>query len=148
MKLAERVVIDVPIDDVWKIITDIPSMALCIPGAEAAPGNSGKYEANIKARVGPLTINVEGTLSVKETDAAAKRTVLDVEGVVRQAGGGVQGTMTFELSEPAAGKTEIHSIADLNLQRTLAMLDNALIKRKAKGMFKEFAKNLAERANQ
>ena len=147
MKLVERILLDVPIEHMWRIITDIPTMASCIPGAQVA-GSGNRYHGTIRVPLGPLTIDMEGTLTIKESNVRARRTVLDVEGVVHRAGGSMQGTVTFQLSKLPLDKTELHSSADLALQRTLAMLDNVLIKRKAKSLFKEFANNLAARARQ
>ena len=145
MELLERAVIAAPPDRVWSLITDIPSLASCIPGATVTGGSDDRYECTIRARIGPVSIEVDGTVIVKETNVDERRAVMDVEGTVRRAGGGVKGTMSFELTEPEAGQTELLSVADLELMKTLAMLDNVLLQRKASAMFQEFARNLAAR---
>ena len=146
MELFEKALIAAPLDRVWNVILDVPTLASCIPGAQASAGGQDRYEGTIRMGVGPLVVEVDGTVVIKEADADKRRAVMEVEGVVRRAGGSVRGTMTFELSEPAPGQTELRSAADLDLMKTLAMLDNALVKLKASSMFQEFARKLAARA--
>ena len=144
MELSERAVISAPPDRVWSVIMDVPTLASCIPGAEAsAAGEQQSYQGTIRMRLGPVTVEMDGTVVIKEADAEQRRAVMEVEGIVRRAGGSVRGTMTFELSELSPGETELRSAADLQLMKTLAMLDNALVQRKASSMFQEFAGKLA-----
>lgn len=146
MKLSERSTISASRDQVWNVILDVPTLASCIPGATVmATSDRNRYQGTIRSRLGPVVIEVEGNLSIQETNADQWRVVMEVEGVVRRAGGSVEGTIDFELKEPEIGRTAIDSTANLKLTKTLALLDNTLMKRKVSSLFQEFARNLNEK---
>ena len=97
-------------------------------------------------RVGPISIELEGMVSLKEEDTAAKRMAMDVEGSARRLGGGVRGGMTLQLEGPSQSQTELRVTADLTFLGRLGELGQPLVKRKAEILLQEFAQNLSRRA--
>ena len=79
---------------------DIPNAASCIPGArEVTAADEGRYKGKIRVKVGPISIDLEGAVSLKGEDPITRRMGLDVEGSARRVGGGVTGSMELQLKE-------------------------------------------------
>jgi carbon monoxide dehydrogenase subunit G len=147
VKFAQSTTIAAPAEQVWQIVRDIPTAASCIPGArEIRATGDGGYQGSIRIRVGPISIEMEGTVSLKEEDAAAWRMTMEVEGSARRLGGGVRGSMGLQLEAPSQSQAELHVTADLTFLGRLGEMGQPLVKRKAEAMLQEFARNLSQRA--
>ena len=56
-------------DATWAAVTDIPKAAACIPGIkEVTPDGEDRYQATLQARVGPMGMNLSGTITVISQD--------------------------------------------------------------------------------
>ena len=52
-------------EDTWAVVMDVPKAASCIPGiTEITLDGEGRYQATLQARVGPMGINLKGTITV------------------------------------------------------------------------------------
>ena len=147
VKFAQSITIAAPAEQVWQIVRDIPTAASCIPGArEIRPTGDGGYQGSIHVRVGPISIELEGTVALKEEDAAARHMTMEVNGSARRLGGGVRGSMALQLEAPSQDQTELQVTADLTFLGRLGEMGQPLVKRKAEALLQEFARNLGQRA--
>ena len=75
----------------WALVMDIPKAASCIPGIkDITPDGEGKYQATLQARVGPMGMNLSGTITVLSQDADAGEAYFLVEANDRRVGGGIK----------------------------------------------------------
>jgi carbon monoxide dehydrogenase subunit G len=100
-----------PIDSSFTTILDLERVIPCVEGAtvlERTGPESAKAE--IKVKMGAMSLTFTGTLEVVEQDAAAHRVVLSVKS--REAGGQgyANATITFELTD---GGGTIHTNAQI-----------------------------------
>jgi len=145
VKFIQNITISSPIEGVWQVVRDIPNAASCIPGArEITATDEGRYEGKIRVKVGPISIDLEGAVSLKREDPITRHMGLDVEGLARRVGGGVTGSMELQLKELDQNQTELWVTADLIFLGRLGELGQPLVRRKAEDLLKEFAKNLSE----
>ncbi|MEC7749436.1 MAG: SRPBCC domain-containing protein, partial [Chloroflexota bacterium] len=117
----------------WALVMDIPKAASCIPGIkDITPDGEGKYQATLQARVGPMGMNLSGTITVLSQDADAGEAYFLVEANDRRVGGGVKTNMSMKVTAKSADETELEIIADTTLMGRLGELGQPLIRRKAR----------------
>jgi carbon monoxide dehydrogenase subunit G len=145
--LKIEIVSDVPAsrEATWALVMDIPKAASCIPGMkEITPDGEGKYQATLQARVGPMGMNLSGTITVLSHDADAGEAYFLVEANDRRVGGGVKTNMSMKVTAKSADETELEIIADTTFMGRLGELGQPLIRRKARNTLEEFSKNLSK----
>ena len=129
----------------WALVMDIPKAASCIPGIkDITPDGEDKYQATLQARVGPMGMNLSGTITVLSQDADAGEAYFLVEANDRRVGGGVKTNRSMKVTAKSADETELEIIADTTLMGRLGELGQPLIRRKARNTLEEFSKNLSK----
>lgn len=129
----------------WALAMDIPKAASCIPGIkDITPDGEGKYQATLQARVGPMGMNLSGTITVLSQDADAGEAYFLVEANDRRVGGGIKTNMSMKVTAKSADETELEIIADTTFMGRLGELGQPLIRRKARNTLEEFSKNLSK----
>jgi len=143
--LKIEILSDVPAsrEATWALVMDIPKAASCIPGIkDITPDGEGKYQATLQARVGPMGMNLSGTITVLSQDADAGEAYFLVEANDRRVGGGIKTNMSMKVTAKSADETELEIIADTTFMGRLGELGQPLIRRKARNTLEEFSKNL------
>ena len=144
MKLQNNCVVPAGVPETWGFLMDVPLAAKCVPGViEVAPDGSGCFRGTLRARLGPMGINLSGTVTVREQDLDAGRARFLVEATDRRLGGGVKTEMLVQLSAAPAGGTELAIETDTTFMGRLGELGQPVIRRKAQSTIEEFARNLA-----
>ena len=129
----------------WALVMDIPKAASCIPGMkDITPDGEGKYQATLQARVGPMGMNLSGTITVLSQDADAGEAYFLVEANDRRVGGGIKTNMSMKVTAKSADETALEIIADTPFMGRLGELGQPLIRRKARNTLEEFSKNLSK----
>ena len=145
MKLEIRSVVPASRGATWALVMDIPKAAACIPGIkDVTPDGEGRYQATLQARVGPMGMNLSGTITVLSQDADAGEAHFLVEANDRRVGGGVKTDMTMKLAAQSPNETELEIVSDTTFMGRLGELGQPIIRRKARNTLEEFSKNLSE----
>jgi carbon monoxide dehydrogenase subunit G len=145
--LKIEILSDVPAsrEATWALVMDIPKAASCIPGIkDITPDGEGKYQATLQARVGPMGMNLSGTITVLSQDADAGEAYFLVEANDRRVGGGIKTNMSMKVTAKSADETALEIIADTTFMGRLGELGQPLIRRKARNTLEEFSKNLSK----
>ena len=101
-----------PLDDSFDTILDLERVVPCVEGATVLEKTGPEaVKAEIKVKMGAMSMKFTGTVEVVEQDAAAHRIVLGVKS--REAGGQgfANATVTFALTE---GGGTIHTNAQIS----------------------------------
>src|SRR5882724_2417648 len=62
-----------PPDDVYRLMLDVEKVAPCIPGAHVTGlRDDGAYDADVKVKLGPVSMTYRGTVAVEEHDDAER----------------------------------------------------------------------------
>ena len=131
-------------EDTWAVVMDVPKAASCIPGiTEITLDGEGRYQATLQARVGPMGINLKGTITVLFQDAASGEAAFLVEANDRRVGGGVKTNMTMKLNAKTTDESELEIMADTTFMGRLGELGQPIIRRKARNTLEDFMKNLS-----
>ncbi|MDA1127455.1 MAG: SRPBCC domain-containing protein [Chloroflexi bacterium] len=145
MKLEIRSVVPASRDATWAVVMDIPRAASCIPGIkDVTPDGEGRYQATLQARVGPMGMNLSGTITVLSQDADAGEAHFLVEANDRRVGGGVKTDMTMKVTARSDDETELEIVSDTTFMGRLGELGQPIIRRKARNTLEEFSRNLSK----
>ena len=79
MKIEDSFTVDAPISEAWELLTNIPEIAPCLPGAKLTDEADGVYSGGIKVKVGPVTSEYKGSAKFVEKDDANYKAVIDGE---------------------------------------------------------------------
>ena len=131
---------------IWDLIMDVPQTAFCVPGLEEIkPGEDGKFQATLKARVGPITLTFTGTIQMLEQDPELHLAKFLLLGSDRRVGGSFQTNMTVRLIPQGPNETQLDISADTMFMGKLGELGQPIIRRKTASTIDQFVKNLAEK---
>jgi len=142
VKFEHTVIIDAPSDAVWAILSDFPRAASLVPDAgELKQSDDGGYEGTMRLRVGPIGLNLSGTVHVEQDDDQG---TWSIKAGARDSriGGGFQAQIDASLKELSVETSELSVRADVQLMGRLGQLGQPLIKRKAESTIRQFAENL------
>jgi carbon monoxide dehydrogenase subunit G len=102
---------DKPIDETWEAILDLERLVPCVEGGSVLERTGPEaVRAEIKVRMGAMSMTFTGTVEVIEQDAAEHRAVMQVKS--REAGGQghANADVTFALAD---GGGTIHTAAQI-----------------------------------
>ena len=99
------------IDESWKLVTDLERLVPCVQGGSVLEATSDdSVKAEIKVKMGAMSMKFTGTVSIVEQDPEAHRALLRVK--AREAGGtghaNADVTFTFD-----NGNGNIHTAAQI-----------------------------------
>ena len=143
MRLENSCVVPASPDRTWNYLMDVATAARCVPGViDVAAEGEGRYSGTLKARVGPMSISLLGTVNVEERNQAEGRARYVVEASDRRLGGGVKTEMLVRVNRVSSGHTELLIETDTTFMGRLGELGQPVIRRKAQSTIEEFARNL------
>ena len=144
MKLQNSCVVPAGPAETWDYLMNVVDSAKCVPGVvEVSPEGDDRYRGTLKARVGPMSMTLTGTVTVEEQDPGTGRARFLVEASDRRVGGGVKTEMLMQLTPAPAGGTEFALETDTTFMGRLGELGQPVIRRKAQATIEEFARNLS-----
>ena len=129
-----------PIDDSFATILDLDRVIPCVQGATVVERMGPEsVKAEIKVKMGAMSLTFTGTLEIVEQDAAAHRAVLAVKS--REAGGQgyANASITFELSD---GGGTIHTNAQITGKA--ASMGEGVVSGVLDALVADFAENLGK----
>lgn len=145
MKLQNTCVVPAGMNETWDYLMNVVDSARCVPGVvEVSPEGDDSYRGTLKARVGPMSMTLTGTVTVKEREPDSGRARFLVEASDRRVGGGVKTEMLMQLSPTPDGETELSLETDTTFMGRLGELGQPVIRRKAQATIEEFARNLSK----
>jgi carbon monoxide dehydrogenase subunit G len=130
------------IDAAWEVLTDIPLLAPCMPGARLdEPGDGREFTGSVKVKVGPIGVEYRGTARVLERDDAARRMV--VEGRARDVRGQGNATAVITLTaREESGTTTAEVTTDLDISGRIAQFGRGALEQVSGRLVEEFAGRL------
>ena len=144
MKLQNSCLIPVGLSESWDFLLDVPNAAKCVPGVlEVAQDGEGSFSGALRAKVGPMSITLQGTVTIQEQDADSGRARFLVEASDRRVGGGVKTDLLMQLKARSPVETELLIETDTTFMGRLGELGQPVIRRKAQTTIEEFARNIA-----
>ncbi len=144
MKIENSFHVPARLEQSWKIITDVPSLVSCMPGAElTGTAPDGAYRGVARVKIGPVQLQFNGEARLYDVDPQAH--TMKVRSRASDAKG--RGTVASEMAFALVGegeRTRVDVVTDLTLTGAVAQYGRGagLIREVANQFTRDFAANL------
>jgi uncharacterized protein len=126
MKLENEFRVSVPIDRAWEVLTDIPLITPCLPGATLTDHDGDEYKGKIKIKVGPVTADYSGSAVFVQRDEAARHVEISASGRDSRGSGNASATITADMTTDGEG-TKVSIVTDLKISGKVAQFGKGMI---------------------
>jgi uncharacterized protein len=120
------------------VLTDVPRIAPCLPGAELKESEGDEHKGVVKIKVGPITAQYSGVARFVEKDEAAGRAVLSAEGRDTRGAGNARATITATLTPDGEG-TKVVVDTDLDITGRVAQFGRGVLADVSASLMAQFA---------
>ena len=141
MQLVNEFSVDAPLDTAWSVLTDIPRVAECIPGAQLEGSSGDDYDATMTVKVGPVGMTLTGTATIVSRDDAGHQMVVRGRARDRTGNGSAEATVTM-VAHDRGGRSTVTVTTDLELGGRIAQFGNGVISQVSNRILTQFAKRL------
>lgn len=143
MQFNHRLVLDIPVEEAWTLLTEVEGVARCIPGVDfIEPGpRQGTFRVTVRDRVGPFGVTLP--LDVEAVDTTPPRLALEARGQEAMTRSHI--TMRFELALTPLGdgSSQLDVTVDARLTGRLASLGYPVMARLFDEKIRAFSRALA-----
>jgi uncharacterized protein len=131
---------DKPIDESWQAILDLERLVPCVEGGKVIEKTGeDSVKAEIRVKMGAMSLTYAGTVSVIEQDPEQHRAVLQVKSRETRGQGHANADVTFTLSD---GGGTIHTAAQITGKA--ASMGDGVMSTVLDALIKGFTANLAK----
>ena len=142
MDLNHQFTVAVPVEDAWRILTDVERIAPCLPGAQVQEVEGDTYRGIVKVKVGPIQAQFKGQASFLERDDVAHKAVLKGEGRDTTGKGNASALITAELTAVDATSTSVTVSTDLSITGKVAQFGRGAMADISDKLLAQFVDNL------
>jgi carbon monoxide dehydrogenase subunit G len=142
VELDHPITTDKPLQDSWGLVLDLARLVPCVQGGSVVEQTSDdSVKAEIKVKMGAMSLKYTGTVTVVEQDPEAHRALLRVKS--REAGGSgyANADVTFNLQD---GGGSIHTAAQISGKA--ASMGEGTVSTVLDAMIKDFTEKFAAAA--
>jgi carbon monoxide dehydrogenase subunit G len=142
VRIAESFEVRRPVDEVWTLFQDVPSISRCLPGSEPVEDlGDGRYRGAMSVRVGPIGARFDGEATVL-AEPEAKRATITGNGIDKRGGSRGQAVVTYALL-PSGDGTHVAIEADVSLAGPAAQFGRTgLLQEISRRLIAEFSRCL------
>jgi carbon monoxide dehydrogenase subunit G len=144
MELENTFVVPADIDTAWDTLIDVESIAPCMPGATLTSFDGEEFAANVKVKLGPVTMNFAGTGRFVSKDKDAYVAVIDATGKETKGAGTAGATITATLTPEGPNSTRATIVTDLTVTGKAAQFGRGVMADVSKRLITQFASNLEQ----
>ncbi|MDA8071304.1 MAG: SRPBCC family protein [Actinomycetota bacterium] len=141
MELRNDFHVSVPVEQAWDVLTDLPRIAPCMPGAQLQSVEGEEYHGVVKVKVGPITAQYKGVARFVERDQEARRAVMRAEGRDTRGQGTASATVTAVLAPDDDG-TAVSIVTDLAITGKVAQFGRGVLADVSGRLLDQFAQRL------
>ncbi len=139
--------IEAPSAGSWQILSDIRTVASCMPGAEVTEQvDDSHYKGRVKAKIGPATMTFEGTIEVLGIDSETRELRLTSKGQDTKGTSSAQMDLTARVLDGEAGGSELKGEAVVTVNGKIASLGGRMMTQVSDQILNQFGKSFAAKA--
>jgi uncharacterized protein len=127
MELSNEFHVHVPIARAWAVLTDVETIAPCLPGAQLEEVEGDEYRGGVKIKVGPITAAYKGKATFLEKDDVNHVAKLRGEGRDSKGQGNASVTITMRLTDVDGSSTKVNIHNDLSISGKVAQFARASV---------------------
>lgn len=143
MELINEFTVDVPIDRAWEVLTDVETIAPCLPGAQLQEIEGEEFRGIVKVKVGPITAQYKGKATFVEKDEVAHRVVIKADGRDTRGQGNANAMITAEMVSAGVSSTAVRVSTDLTVTGRVAQFGRGVMADVSGKLMDQFAANLS-----
>jgi carbon monoxide dehydrogenase subunit G len=143
MELSNEFTVAAPVDRAWAVLTDVETIAPCLPGAKLEEIAGDEYRGIVKVKVGPITAQYKGVATFVEQDEAARKVVLKGDGRDTRGQGTASALITAQLAPDGDSATKVSVTTDLTITGKVAQFGRGVMADVSAKLMDQFADNLA-----
>ncbi len=126
MKLENDFRVSVPIDRAWEVLTNIPLITPCLPGATLTESEGEEFKGKIKIKVGPVTADYSGSAVFVRRDETDRLVEISASGRDSRGSGNASATITAAMTSDGDG-TKVSIVTDLKISGKVAQFGKGMI---------------------
>ena len=138
MKIENSFTVDAPVDEAWNLLTDIPTIAPCLPGAKLTGEEDGVYSGGVKVKVGPVTAEYKGSAEFVEKDDENHKAAINGKGRDTRGAGNAQALITAVM-EQVGDQTRVDIVTDLKVSGKVAQFGRGVMQDVSEKLLGQFA---------
>lgn len=144
MELENSFVVPADIDTAWKTLLDVEAIAPCMPGATLTSFDGDNFTADVKVKLGPVTMNFAGEGKFVTRDESTHTTVIDASGKETKGAGTAGAKITATLVSEGPTSTRANIVTDLTVTGKAAQFGRGVMADVSKKLIGQFASNLEQ----
>lgn len=147
MRIENTFHVPVPHEQAWSLLTDVASVAECLPGATVTEKSAdGTYSGELGVKLGPVSMRFLGEMRFITLDAEAGHAVAEARAREARNRGSADARIDFTLHAEDGG-TRVDILTDLTLAGQAAQYGRGagVLKKLSEFMIGRFARCLGER---
>jgi carbon monoxide dehydrogenase subunit G len=144
IELHHQFTVDLDVEAAWQVLTDLPTVAQCLPGAQLDEERDGEFRGGLAARIGPISARYRGVATFLEKDDVAHRAVVEARGQEEKGSGTASARIELVL-HPAPSGTVVDVSTEMNISGRAAQFGRSLLADVSESMMTQFADNLGRR---
>lgn len=142
VEIDQPITTDKPIDDTWGLVLDLDRLIPCVQGGTVKERTSDEEaKAEIRVKMGAMSMRFAGTVSIVEHDDAAHTALLRVKSREVGGSGHANADVTFTLSD---GGGSIHTAAQITGKA--ASMGEGMVQTVLEALMKDFAGKFTDAA--
>lgn len=138
MRIENSFTVALPLAEALDVLLDIERIAPCLPGAELHEVAGEEYRGVVKLRLGAMTTQFKGAMTLAEVDREAGRIVMKAEGRDTRGQGNASATVTAVLTAAGDG-TRVDIDTDVAITGKLAQFGRGVMTDVSKRLLGQFA---------
>ncbi len=145
VKLDKRYELGVPAQNAWAILSDLESVASCMPGASLGERlGDNAFKGSVKVKVGPATAQFGGEVEILSMDVANRSLVLKGKGADKS---GSSASMELEATiEESDGQSVLVGLATVIVNGKFAQFGGRMMVQVSDVILKQFVDNFIAKA--
>ena len=141
MRLVNEFSVAAPLDAVWSVLTDIPTVVGCVPGAGLDRQEGADVHAHVAVKVGPVGMTLAGVATVVEQDDDAHRMLVRGTARDRRGNGATEASVQLTAREET-GRSVVTVTTDLELSGRMAQFGTGLVTQVGNRIIGQFVRRL------
>lgn len=147
MRIENDMHVSASMEEAWALLTDIPAIAPCLPGAKLIDQDGDTYEGTMKVKVGPIVAEYSGMATVVEMNETDRTVKLTASGRDKRGAGNASADIFASMVEDDGGTT-VSIATDLKVAGKVAQFGRGAMADISKKLLGQFAECIEAKLQQ